>query len=135
MMQVVEHQRRNQLDFEEIIEKITPAMKRASRKAPTNVEDLDAGKAKTPKRKTSVLDSPSANGFDEHEDGKYPRNRPMASELLTLAELSLLSDEHGRPANKNKSIPEKRAAVGAPGPRKAPMNKVHGRSNKRRASS
>ncbi|KAL8936298.1 MAG: hypothetical protein Q9216_005005 [Gyalolechia sp. 2 TL-2023] len=72
--------------FEEIIEEITPSVKRAWKQGPINVnpaEDFDVTKARTGRRKAPVLDSPSVIAVAEHEDGKYPPNRPTTNELLT----------------------------------------------------
>lgn len=108
-------------------------MKRGLKKPQLDIkveEDIQVGKAKTRKRKAEVADSPSANGF---EDGKYPQNRPPTGELLTLPELSLLSEGHSRCKNKNEAISEKRAGVRASGRWRSPTVNTRGRSNKRRA--
>lgn len=112
-------------------------MKRAMARTPVEVkveEDSDVAKAKTRKRKALTPNSPLTNSFDEHEDGKCSRSQATTGKLLTLAELSILSEERGHTTVKKDRVPEKRAIVGAQGSRKGPGNKAQSRSNKQRAS-
>ncbi|KAL8717166.1 MAG: hypothetical protein Q9225_005567 [Loekoesia sp. 1 TL-2023] len=112
-------------------------MKRAMRRALVEVkveEDSDTAKAKMRKRKVPSPRSPFANNFDKHEDGKCSRSRATTSKLLTLAELSILSEERGRTRAKRDPVPEKRAIVGAQASRKGLGSKAQSRSNKQRAS-